>query len=392
MTLRRPEILWLLIPIALLILVPAIRGRRIALPAAFVRLAAVGAILAAIAGPVTAYQLSGKSVIFVVDRSGSVPQSATAGQARFIDDTIGNLGSGTRAGVIAFAGRSSIVFQPGETPRDLGRISAALTEANVDRDHTDVAAGIRLARALLARGGGGQVFLLSDGQENSGDARAESEAAAADGVRISPVKTDDLAFPPDVRVATVDVPESLWGGDTLPLRVNLTGNNPWKGPVQIRVDGQDVLDSPVAAADGNAGLVTTLPGLQPGTHVVTAAVQVSEGENRVPENDLLSVVTTVRGKPNVLLIEGVAGEAKPIRDSLAATGVNVTVKSPKEIPSRLSVLSDVDAIALVDVSAKDLSLDQMTTIQQTVRANGQGVNRDRRQQRLWLRCIFRHAT
>ena len=163
--------------------------------------------------------------------------------------------------------------------------------------------------------------------------------------------------------------------------------------VQIRVDGQDVLDSPVAAADGNAGLVTTLPGLQPGTHVVTAAVQVSEGETyRVPENDLLSVVTTVRGKPNVLLIEGVAGEAKPIRDSLAATGVNVTVKSPKEIPSRLSVLGDVDAIALVDVSAKDLSLDQMTTIQQSVRANGQRVNRDRREQRLWLRGIFRHAT
>ncbi len=373
MTLRRPEFLWLIVPIALLILGVALRGRRVALSAAFVRLLAVGCVVVAIAGPVTAYDITGKSVIFVVDRSGSIPQSATASQARFINDTIDHLATGTRAGIVAFGGKATVVYPPGGTPRDATRIASGLTEAVVDRDHTNIAAGIRLARAILARGGGGQVFLLSDGQENTSDARAESDAAASDGVRISPVKTDDLAFPLDVRVATVDVPETLWGGDTLPLRVNLTGNNPWKGTVQIRVDGQDVQDAPIAAADGNAGYVSTLPGLTPGTHVISAVVQVTEGENRIPENDLLSIVTTVRGKPNVLLIEGTAGAAKPLRDALAGTGVNVTVKSPKEIPSRLSVLSDIDALALVDVSAKDLSLDQMTTIQQSVRANGRGL-------------------
>ncbi|MCA1668979.1 MAG: VWA domain-containing protein, partial [Thermomicrobia bacterium] len=373
MTLRHPALLWLILPIALLIFVSALRGRRIALPAAFVRLLAVGCVVVAIAGPVTAYTVTGKSVVFVVDRSGSIPQSATTGQARFINDTIGHLAAGTRAGVVAFGGKASVVYPPGSTPRDPARIVTDLTEANVDRDHTNIAAGIRLARALLASGGGGQLFLLSDGQENTSDARAESEAAASDSVRISPVKTDDLAFPPDVRVASVDVPESLWGGDTLPLRVNLTGNNPWKGSVHISVDGQEVQNAPIAAADGNAGYVSALPNLAPGTHVISATVQVAQGENRIPENDLLSVVTTVRGKPNVLLIEGVPGEAKPLQDALTATGVNVTVKAPKDIQSRLSSLSDVDTIALVDVNAKDLSVDQMTTIQQSVRANGRGL-------------------
>ena len=374
MTLRRPELLWLLIPIALLILVVAFRGRRVALPAAFVRLAAVGSVLVALAGPVTAFAVTGSSVIFVVDRSGSVPQAAASAQARFITETMGRLTTGTRAGVVAFGGRATVVFAPGETPTDPTRLAAGLTEANVDRDYTNVAVGIRLARAMLARAGGGQVFLLSDGQENSGDARAESEAAASDGVRVSPVQADANSFPPDVRVATLDVPESLWGGDTLPLRINLTGNNLWKGSVRIRVDGQAVSEAAIASApDGNAGMVTTLPGLQPGTHVITAAVQVTEGQNRIPENDLMSVVTTVRGKPNVLVIEGVPGEAKPVQEALAAQDVTVTVKGPKEIPPRLSALGDTDAIVLVDVSAKDLTLDQMTTIQQSVRANGRGL-------------------
>jgi hypothetical protein len=154
MTLRRPELLWLIVPIALLILATALRGRRVALPAAFVRLLAVGCVLVAIAGPVTAYSVTGKSVVFVVDRSGSVPQSAIAGQARFINDTIDHLATGTRAGVVAFGGKATVVFAPGETPRDVTRISTGLTEAVVDRDHTNIAAGIRLARALLARGDG----------------------------------------------------------------------------------------------------------------------------------------------------------------------------------------------------------------------------------------------
>ena len=151
------------------------------------------------------------------------------------------------------------------------------------------------------------------------------------------------------------------------------------------------MDAPVTAADGNAGFVSTLPSLPTGTHVISANVQVTEGENRIPENDLLSVVTTVRGKPNVLMIEGMPGEAKPVQDALTASGVNVTVKSPKEIPSRLSVLSDIDAIAMVDVNAKDLTLDQMTTIQQSVRANGRGLIVHRRQQLLRLRRVLRYA-
>ena len=96
----------------------------------------------------------------------------------------------------------------------------------------------------------------------------------------------------------------------MPLRVNLTGNNPWKGTLHITVDGQDVMDAPVTAADGNAGFVSTLPTLPSGTHVISANVQVTEGENRIPENDLLSVVTTVRGKPNVLHDRGHAGRGE----------------------------------------------------------------------------------
>ena len=373
MILRHPELLWLLLPVAAAILFFALRGRRIAIPAAVARVLAVGAVLVAIAGPIAPYSVSGSNVIFVVDRSGSIPPAATSVQARLIDEAMGKLGGGTRAGVIAFGGKASVVFAPGDAPRDVNRLTGALNEvANIDRDHTNVAAGLRLARALLSRGGGGQIFLLSDGQENSGDARVEAETASAEGIRISPLQSDEFLFPNDVRVALVDVPTTVWSGDTLPVRVAVTGNAPWRGTLRLAVDGQTISETLIDAPDGNGSLNTTLPNPQPGTHVVAASVQVTQGENRIPDNDTLSVVTTVRGKPGVWLIEGKAGEGKAVADNLTRLGMNVTVKAAKDIPARLSAV-DADAFILVDVSAKDLTLDQMTTIQQGVRANGKGL-------------------
>jgi len=373
MTLRHPELLWLLLPLALLLFVPALRGRRVALTAAAVRLLAAASILVAIAGPVGAYGAAGTSAIFVIDRSGSIPTATMTSQARFITDTLDRLPAGTRGGLVAFGGKAAVAFAPGDIPHDPARIVSRLGDLDTDRGHSNVALGLRVARTMLARGGGGQVFLLSDGQENVGDARAEAEAAAAEGVHISSLIMPDLQFPDDVRVARVDVPETLWGGDALPVRVSITGSAPWKGSVRIALDGQTVDNPPVNATDGNASAVAALPAPPPGTHVITATVLVTEGVNRIPENDTLSAITTVRDAPHVLIIEGTKGEGQPVADSMAHTGARVTAWTPAEIPPTLSALGDFDALVLVDVSAKDLKLDQMTTIQQSVRANGKGL-------------------
>lgn len=133
MTLRHPAFLLLLIPISLAILLLALRGRRVALPAAFVRIAAIGCVLTALAGPISPYAVSGRTAIFVVDRSGSIPQSAITAQARFITDALGHLALGTQAGIVAFGGQAAVVFPPGETPRDTGRIAQALLEVKKGR-------------------------------------------------------------------------------------------------------------------------------------------------------------------------------------------------------------------------------------------------------------------
>jgi len=373
MLLQHPIVLWLLVPVALLVLIAAMRGRRVALPAAFVRIAAAAAILTAIAGPVGAYNISGNTVMFVVDRSGSVPDAAVPAEAKLVTDTLDHLAPNTRAGIVAFGGRAAVVFAPGDAPRDTARITTSLREADVDRTHTNIAGGLRLARAILTRGGGGQVFLLSDGQENTGDARTEANTAATEGIRITSLTSDALRFPDDVRVAAVDTPAAVWGGDALPVRATLTGTAAWKGIAHLSLDGVPAADTPIDATDGNGSLTTVLPALLPGTHVITARVEVTEGANRVPENDTLSVVTVVRGAPQALMIEGKPGEGKAVADALTARGVQVTAKTPRDIPPRLSSLSDTDAIIMVNVSAKDLSLDQMTTIQQSVRAGGKGL-------------------
>lgn len=159
MALHRPALLWLLLPIAVFILGATLRGRRVALADAVIRIAAVGCVLVALAGPLTTVAVSGNAAVFVVDRSGSVPVTALDNEARAITAMMDRLAVSTRFGVVAFGGRASIVFPIGETPRDPAQIVAALQCVETsDRDHTNIAMGMRLARAMLTRSGGGQIF------------------------------------------------------------------------------------------------------------------------------------------------------------------------------------------------------------------------------------------
>src|SRR5262249_40105211 len=59
--------------------------------------------------------------------------------------------------------------------------------AEVDRYHTDIAAALKLALASFPEGTGRRVVLMSDGNENLGDALAQARLAKTNGVEIDVV-------------------------------------------------------------------------------------------------------------------------------------------------------------------------------------------------------------
>src|SRR5205807_5811397 len=103
------------------------------------------------------------------------------------------------AAVVLFAAQAVVA-------RPFGAAGAlAPFAAHLPGGETDIAAAIRLGRALLPTGGARRLVLISDGQETTGQARDEARLAAADGVPISVVPLHTGAEH-EVAVESVTVP------------------------------------------------------------------------------------------------------------------------------------------------------------------------------------------
>ncbi|HET6575171.1 MAG TPA: VWA domain-containing protein [Fimbriiglobus sp.] len=224
------------------------------------------------------------TVLFVVDRSFSVPQDLepdkTANEAvdrrwehtkRFIEEAVRRHGQQSRrdqAGLILFGKRPRLALPPsaaGKLPVD-ERMAGP-----IDGNYTDIAAAIKLALASFPEGTGKRIVLLSDGNENIGSAEEQADLAAKNGVEI-----DTIALAPgfrnesEVLVQAVEAPPVTAQGQRLPVRVlvrNATPDRVVDGRLEVLKSSRgenreiEIEDGPQVLDGGHPPKVRLMPGL-----------------------------------------------------------------------------------------------------------------------------------
>jgi len=170
---EQPLLLLLLIPIGVLVF---LTWRRMSLPFPGAqrymilasRLALFVLIVSALAGAALSLPISRQAVVFVGDISASTsPQRAFIEQ--WINNAIQHKRPGDQVGIVA-VGRNALVEQSVST-----QINFSQFESTPDTDYTDLAAGLRLAAAILPQDSERRVVLLSDGRQNLEDALQEAQ-------------------------------------------------------------------------------------------------------------------------------------------------------------------------------------------------------------------------
>jgi Mg-chelatase subunit ChlD len=178
------------------------------------------------------------TVLFVVDRSQSIPEElADDGQggtvdrrARRVRDFINNAvrqrGPGherDRAGLIVFGRRPRLELPPSDAPR----FNLTDLPNTPDGNHTDIAAALKLALASFADDTGKRIVLVSDGNENMGNAEEQARLARTLGVQIDVLplaagqrNTDEIL------VERVDAPPVIEQGARVPIRVLIRSHSP----------------------------------------------------------------------------------------------------------------------------------------------------------------------
>src|SRR3989454_7742187 len=172
-----------------------------------IRTVVLTALVFAIAGLQWRTPVEGMNVFFVLDRSDSIPSPQQEAAKDYVNQSSKQKKSEDKAGVIVFGSEASIESSPNSAV-DLQKIQAV-----VGADRTDLAAAIRLGTAAFPENGQKRLVLITDGNENVGDAMGAVLAAKPLGVTVDVVPMG-VSRANDVSVQKVQVPAKLKKGQT----------------------------------------------------------------------------------------------------------------------------------------------------------------------------------
>src|SRR2546421_3268356 len=311
---EQPLLLLLLLPIGRLVF---LAWRRMSLPfpraqrnmILACRLALFTMVISALAGAALALPVSRQAVVFVGDISASTtPQRAFMEQ--WINNAIHHKRPDDQVGIVA-VGRNALVEQSVRTQIDFSQF-----ESIPDTNYTNLAAGLRLAAAILPQDSERRIVLLSDGQQNLEDALQEAQLLQQEGIRLDivPLPTFDG---PEARIDDLNAPSILHTNERFLLHARFFSSVAQRVTLHLYLDQTVILQQSLQLNGGEQEITFTMNAPPTGFH--TYRITMDAPQDTISQNNEAAVFVNVQGPPHVLVIEGSPGAGQNIARALLAT-------------------------------------------------------------------------
>jgi uncharacterized membrane protein len=301
------------------------------------------------------------TVIYLLDQSLSIPESRRSAMVAYVNASIRDQRKGDkndRAGVIVFGKNAEVEVPPVDFNIQLGH----QVESLLDREFTNLANAMQRAMSMFPHDAAKRIVLVTDGNQNIGDALAEARSVAEAGVSIDvmPVPLDRRS---DIAVEKIAMPPDVRRNQPFEVRVvvnNATDNagagHPIKGRVQIvRRAGEHsetLVDEPQVIKPGKSVFPFRQNIDQADFYTYEARfVPDDPAADAISQNNQASTFTHVQGKGLVLLIENaeLPGEFDHLVERLKHEGLEVVVQPSNRLFTSLADLQRYDTVILADV-------------------------------------------
>ncbi|HKD36047.1 MAG TPA: VWA domain-containing protein, partial [Pirellulales bacterium] len=332
------------------------------------------------------------TVIYVLDQSLSIPEAIKPVMVDYVRQEIAkhrDKNRGDRAGAIIFGGDPAIEHPPYD--EDLPLVYN--TETRIDREHTNLAAALRLAQATFPEDTSRRVVVLTDGNENMGDGLEQARvlAEAGIGIDVVPIRYQPRA---QVVVEKVTIPPDIRRGQPFDLHVVLNNVVPPDAKDAAEVTGRLKITRSISnikrESENDHALVDQRITLGPGKRVFTVREQIDEpafynyeaefipddvARDPIKQNKRATAMTHVRGKGQVLLIKDQddPGDFDFLVDRLRRENIEVAVQSTKDTFTKLTDLVPYDTVILADVPAEGFTEEQMKMLVSNTQQMGSGL-------------------
>ncbi|MCS6859595.1 MAG: glutamine amidotransferase [Abditibacteriales bacterium] len=308
------------------------------------------------------------AVMFVLDHSDSISPQAKEAQVKFVNEAVTHMRGGDKAGIIVFGAEAFVELSPA------ARIKVTKIQSVPPTQYTDIAAAIRLAMASFPEGMQKRIVLLSDGNENLGNALDEAQMARTQNV---PIDVIPLVPPPrpEIVLDKIVAPSEAKIGEPIELRLVIRSTVDATAKLKLfRNDAYLGERTLVLSKDKTNNFTFPQTVEKQGFTTFEAILETTKGRDTLFENNRGLAFVNIQGKPKVLLVEGdPRTESQWLERALRAEKVDVERRDVSGIPTRLTDFQNFDSIVLSNVPAWDLSLTQMQAIQAAVRDLGIGL-------------------
>lgn len=309
------------------------------------------------------------SVVYLLDQSASIPAVQRQAMFDYVTREVAahrDAGRRDKAGVILFGRTAAVESPPFESSLSWLRTSPPLPL--VAPDATNLAAAMKLAMATFPEDSARRVVIVSDGNQNLGDARTAAQLLTDAGIGIDVVPVP-LRAQSEVAVEKIWLPTDIQRGQKIEARVVLDthivpGAEKNPGPVSGRLRLSRV------AGQREQLLDETPVTLQPGKSVFRFAHQIDESgaytykarfvpddpaRDTMAQNNDVTAFTQVRGRGRVLLIENHKhpGDFDRLASGLRSQEIEVTLIGSDSLFTSLAELQAYDCVVLANVPRID---------------------------------------
>jgi uncharacterized membrane protein len=301
------------------------------------------------------------TVIYLLDQSLSIPEARRDTMIDYVNASIRDqrkAEKGDKAGVIVFGKNAEVEVPPVDFPVQ----ALHQVESQLDREYSDLSNAMQRAMSMFPHDAAKRIVLVTDGNQNIGDALAEARTVANAGVSIDvlPVPLDRQS---DVAVEKIALPPDIRRNQPFEARVvinNATDKSdagrPIKGHVRIvRKAGErqeTLVDEPME--------------IKPGKSVFPFRQNIDQADfytydvrfipddpkaDAISQNNEATAFTHVQGKGLVLVIENweTPGEFDHFVERLRKEGLEVVVQPSNRLFTSLPELQRYDTVILADV-------------------------------------------
>ena len=324
------------------------------------------------------------TVVYLLDQSLSIPAEHRQAMIEYVNASISKHREGKdRAGVVVF-GRDAAIEIP---PLDGCVQVPPAIESVLDPEHTDLAGAMRLAQASFPEDAAKRIVIVSDGNENLGDALKQAQALCGSGIGIDvvPVRYQNRA---EVSVQRLSIPADIRRGQPFDMKVVVNNSSPPGVNGSGNISGRIVLSQLVG--DRTQVLSDQRAVLPPGKKVLTLRQQIDSpafykyqvrfvpdrpADDGRPQNNRSTAFTNVRGRGRVLLIEDheKPGRFDVLAGRLRKQNIEITIQPTNRLFSGMADLMAYDAVVIGDVGREQFTASQIEMLVCNTQQMGAGL-------------------